>query len=177
MQVSFLTNHIFKTASDASFLTLHKAQIQPDSFVQGQIASNGQGGFIVYPQLVIETKLEKAYPNSTFLGRTVMTKMRELPKNGIGFSLACYDAKADKKTTWIDTVAFEKTADMIKNYAMNTQVVLSGRIEISSYEGKAKIGLVVSQVQLISQKKDDNQQNTPPAQTQAVAAPSTEIPF
>jgi single-strand DNA-binding protein len=77
------------------------------------------------------------------------------------FTIACDKPGKDTGASFIDCVAWEKTADFIGNYFMKgSMVVLEGRLESRQYETKDNqkrtvLEVVVSQAHFCERKKEE----------------------
>lgn len=77
------------------------------------------------------------------------------------FAIACDKPGRDSGASFIDCVAWEKTADFIGNYFMKgSMVVLEGRLESRQYETKDNqkrtvLEVVVSQAHFCEKKKEE----------------------
>lgn len=77
------------------------------------------------------------------------------------FTIACDKPGKDSGTSFIDCVAWEKTAEFISNYfSKGSAIIVEGRLESRQYETKdgqkrTVIEVVVSQAHFCEKKKDD----------------------
>ena len=83
------------------------------------------------------------------------------------FTIACDKPGKDSGASFIDCVAWEKTADFIGNYfAKGSMVVVEGRLESRQYEAKdgqkrTVTEVVVSQAHFCEKKKEENATQAP----------------
>lgn len=103
----------------------------------------------------------------TIMGRLVRdTEIRRTNsgKAVCSFAIACDKPGKDTGASFIDCVAWEKTADFIGNYFMKgSMVVLEGRLESRQYETKDNqkrtvLEVVVSQAHFCEKKKEESAQ-------------------
>ena len=111
--------------------------------------------------------------HSVIMGRLVRDPEIRRTNSGkavCSFTIACDKPGKDSGASFIECVAWEKTADFIGNYFLKgSMVVLEGRLESRQYETKdgqkrTVTELVVSQAHFCERKKEET---TPQAQTMA----------
>ena len=103
----------------------------------------------------------------TIMGRLVRDPEIRRTNSGkavCSFTIACDKPGKDSGASFIECVAWEKTADFIGNYFMKgSMVVLEGRLESRQYETKdgqkrTVLEVVVSQAHFCEKKKEENTQ-------------------
>ena len=77
------------------------------------------------------------------------------------FSVACNrKRKGEDKTTWINVVAFDKTAEIASQYLRKGQLVfVKGELDVSKYQRQdgtegTNVGLLANQIIFLEKKKD-----------------------
>lgn len=105
--------------------------------------------------------------HSVIMGRLVRDPEIRRTNSGkavCSFTIACDKPGKDSGASFIECVAWEKTADFIGNYFMKgSMVVLEGRLESRQYETKdgqkrTVLEVVVSQAHFCEKKKEENTQ-------------------
>ena len=108
--------------------------------------------------------------HSTIMGRLVRDP--ELRRTNSGkavssFTIACDKPGKDSGASFIDCVAWEKTAEFINNYfTKGSLIVLEGRLESRQYEAKdgqkrTVLEVVVSQAHFCEKKKEETPTQAP----------------
>ena len=102
--------------------------------------------------------------HSTIMGRLVRDPELRRTNSGkavTSFTIACDKPGRDSGASFIDCVAWEKTAEFINNYfTKGTLIVLEGRLESRQYETKdgqkrTVVEVVVSQAHFCEKKKEE----------------------
>ena len=107
----------------------------------------------------------------------------------VSFSIAMDEGYKDqsgqwqKKTTFIDCVAFDKVAEQVNIQARKgMSVIVEGKLTIKKYTDKSEVERTVLEIHVFSfnalewlPKADDGTQQTPPAPRQPVA--NDDVPF
>ena len=102
--------------------------------------------------------------HSVIMGRLVRDPEIRRTNSGkavCSFTIACDKPGKDSGASFIDCVAWEKTADFVSNYFMKgSAIIVEGRLETRQYETKdgqkrTATEVVVSQVHFCEKKKDD----------------------
>ena len=99
------------------------------------------------------------------------------------FTIACDKPGKDSGASFIECVAWEKTADFIGNYfAKGSMVVLEGRLESRQYETKDNqkrtvLEVVVSQAHFCEKKKEESAPNIVVGGFAPITEPDAELPF
>lgn len=102
--------------------------------------------------------------HNTIMGRLVRDPEIRRTNSGkavCSFTIACDKPGKDSGASFIDCVAWEKTADFIGNYfAKGSMIVLEGRLESRQYETKdgqkrTVLEVVVSQAHFCERKKEE----------------------
>ena len=100
----------------------------------------------------------------TIMGRLVRDPEIRRTNSGkavCSFTIACDKQGKDSGASFIDCVAWEKTADFINNYFLKgSAIIVEGRLESRQYETKdgqkrTATEVVVSQAHFCEKKKDD----------------------
>ena len=102
--------------------------------------------------------------HNTIMGRLV--REPELRRTNSGkpvcsFTIACDKPGKDSGTSFIDCVAWDKTAEFIDNYFLKgSAIIVEGRLESRQYETKdgqkrTVLEVVVSQAHFCEKKKDE----------------------
>ena len=100
----------------------------------------------------------------TIMGRLVRDPELRRTNSGkavTSFAIACDKPGKDSGTSFIECVAWEKTADFISNYFMKgSAILLEGRLESRQYETKdgqkrTVLEVVVSQAHFCEKKKEE----------------------
>ena len=107
--------------------------------------------------------------HNTIMGRLVRDPEIRRTNSGkavCSFTIACDKPGKDSGASFIDCVAWEKTADFIGNYfAKGSLIVLEGRLESRQYETKDNqkrtvLEVVVSQAHFCERKKEETTAQT-----------------
>ena len=102
--------------------------------------------------------------HSVIMGRLVRDPELRRTNSGkavTSFTIACDKPGKDSGTSFIDCVAWEKTADFINNYFMKgSAIIVEGRLESRQYETKdgqkrTVTEVVVSQAHFCEKKKEE----------------------
>ena len=103
--------------------------------------------------------------HSTIMGRLVRDPELRRTNSGksvCSFTIACDKPGKDSGASFIDCVAWEKTADFIANYfTKGSLIVLEGRLESRQYETKdgqkrSVLEVVVSQAHFCERKREES---------------------
>ena len=124
--------------------------------------------------------------HSTIMGR--LTSDPELRRTNTGKAVCSFTIANDKPgkdsgASFIDCVAWEKTADFISNYfAKGSMVVLEGRLESRQYETKdgqkrTVLEVVVSQAHFCERKKEEPAKATAPGNFELLDGVDEALPF
>lgn len=106
----------------------------------------------------------------TIMGRLVRDPELRRTNSGkavTSFTIACDKPGKDSGTSFIDCVAWEKTAEFINNYFMKgSAILLEGRLESRQYETKDNqkrtvVEVVVSQTYFCEKKKEETTTQAP----------------
>ena len=106
----------------------------------------------------------------TIMGRLVRDPELRRTNSGkavTSFTIACDKPGKDSGTSFIECVAWEKTAEFINNYFMKgSAILLEGRLESRQYETKDNqkrtvVEVVVSQAHFCEKKKEENTTQAP----------------
>ena len=103
--------------------------------------------------------------HSVIMGRLVRDPELRRTNSGkavTSFTIACDKPGKDKGTSFIDCVAWEKTAEFIDNYFIKgSAIIVEGRLESRQYEAKdgqkrTVTEVVVAQAHFCEKKKEEN---------------------
>ena len=108
--------------------------------------------------------------HSVIMGRLVRDP--EIRRTNTGkavtsFTIACDKPGKDSGASFIECVAWEKTAEFVSNYfAKGSAIIVEGRLESRQYETKDNqkrtvLEVVVSQAHFCEKKKDEPNTNAP----------------
>ena len=123
--------------------------------------------------------------HSVIMGR--LARDPELRRTNSGkavcsFTIACDKPGKDSGASFIDCVAWEKTADFISNYFMKgSAIIVEGRLESRQYEAKdgqkrTVLEVVVSQAHFCEKKKEESPKGNAPANFEMLASDES-LPF
>ena len=110
--------------------------------------------------------------HSVIMGRFVRDPEIRRTNSGkavTSFTIACDKPGRDSGASFIDCVAWEKTAEFISNYFMKgSAIIVEGRLESRQYETKdgqkrTVVEVVVSQAHFCEKKKDQGVEINEPA--------------
>ena len=124
--------------------------------------------------------------HSTIMGR--LTRDPELRRTNSGkavcsFTIACDKPGKDSGASFIDCVAWEKTAEFINNYfGKGALIVLEGRLESRQYETKDSqkrtvLEVVVTQAHFCERKKENPTKNEIPEDFALLPDINERLPF
>ena len=124
--------------------------------------------------------------HSVIMGRLVRDPEIRRTNSGkavCSFTIANDKPGKDSGASFIDCVAWEKTADFISNYfAKGSMVVLEGRLESRQYETKdgqkrTVLEVVVSQAHFCERKKEEPAKATAPGNFELLDGVDEALPF
>lgn len=120
-----------------------------------------------------------SFNNATFTGNLG----RDAERKQVGDSTVCnfsvavsYRKKGEEHTMWVECALWGKRAEAggVSEYlTKGKQVLVSGPVELDSYEGKPKLKLMVNEIQLLGGKDDSK----PKQETKKTANPTEHNPF
>lgn len=108
------------------------------------------------------------------IGKDATTRTTQGGESVTSFSVAVSEGR--DKTTWFDCSIWGERGEKLAPYLRKGgRVTVSGRVTARAHDGKAYLGVTVSQVTLQSSRQDDER----PAQSQTAPADTfaDEIPF
>lgn len=124
--------------------------------------------------------------HSTIMGRLVRDPELRRTNSGkavCSFTIACDKPGKDSGASFIDCVAWEKTADFINNYFLKgSLIVLEGRLESRQYDTKdgqkrTVLEVVVSQAHFCERKKEETPMQTTAPGNFDLLANNDPLPF
>ena len=108
--------------------------------------------------------------HSTIMGRLVRDPELRRTNSGkavTSFTIACDKPGKDSGASFIDCVAWEKTAELVNNYFLKgSAIIVEGRLESRQYETKdgqkrTVLEVVVQQVHFCEKKKEESTTQAP----------------
>ena len=124
--------------------------------------------------------------HSTIMGRLVRDPELRRTNSGkavCSFTIACDKPGKDSGASFIDCVAWEKTADFVSNYFMKgSAIIVEGRLESRQFDTKdgqkrTVLEVVVSQAHFCEKKKDEAHKSNGPANFELIDGVDEALPF
>lgn len=114
------------------------------------------------------------------VGKDAVVRHTQAGKPVLGFSVAVdvYAGGGEKETLWVDCSMWGERGEKVAQYVTKgSNVTVSGRISLDSYEGQPKLRLDVQELTLQGGKREEGEQPAKPAASggrarQAPAAPT-----
>lgn len=123
--------------------------------------------------------------HSVIMGRLVRDPELRRTNSGkavCSFTIACDKPGKDSGASFIDCVAWEKTADFVSNYFMKgSAIIVEGRLESRQYDTKdgqkrTVLEVVVSQAHFCEKKKDEPTKASVPSNFELIDSDES-LPF
>lgn len=123
--------------------------------------------------------------HSVIMGRLVRDPELRRTNSGkavCSFAIACDKPGKDSGASFIDCVAWEKTADFVSNYFMKgSAIIVEGRLESRQYDTKdgqkrTVLEVVVAQAHFCEKKKDEPTKTSAPSNFELIDS-NEPLPF